>query len=536
MHFNFGFRQKLVAFVFPLILALPFLNRAYFVDDSYFVEIGQWLKEHPQLPYHFRTDDAGLQNRGWEETGLVRMVNPLVHHYYLAVLLKLGKAEWFLRLGGVLLTSGAALFLFGLARRLTPFPLLATLLTLATPAVWLTSYSLLIDSTLFFMFLGGLYYFIRGRETNSMGAYMASGVFMGGAILTKYPGLFILPLTLLWFFLNRQKSQKISPAFLSWGLALLMLLGYSWYTSSLYGEPHILAASKRMVRVFTWPKLLVFFIFFSGTTLVPMLAWNMVGAKKALVSGLGVFCLALLFSSKLGGYPLSQALLIGFWVLTSALFLYLIWSKKNILLRKDGFLIGWVLGFIGMMLLVMDWVAARYYVIVVPGVIFLMVRLAEIFYKREAQKWLKGSWVCLLIFTSLLAYSDYKQAEPGRQIGPELMEKGYRGGPGYFYMGDSFTMSYLKGYGWTPAFRGTTFKKGDKILSKEVTMPPIWPWWKNSSVAVLDTFEFPTCFPLKVMDYNGSAGFYASVWGGLPFTFSREPWERFRVYEVVESF
>src|SRR5262245_66170003 len=98
-------RQRLLIFFVPLLLSAPFLNRAYFVDDSYFVEIANWLKDHPLQPYHFHADDAGLQTRGWEEDGFVRMVNPLAHHYYLAALLKLGgEREWFLRLGCVLLS------------------------------------------------------------------------------------------------------------------------------------------------------------------------------------------------------------------------------------------------------------------------------------------------------------------------------------------------------------------------------------------------------------------------------------------------
>jgi len=47
-------------------------------------------------------------------------------------------------------------------------------------------------------------------------------------------------------------------------------------------------------------------------------------------------------------------------------------------------------------------------------------------------------------------------------------------------------------------------------------------------------FTYPTWFPIKVMDYHGSAGFYASVWGALPFTLSTGPWEQFHIVEVVE--
>ena len=116
-----------------------------------------------------------------------------------------------------------------------------------------------------------------------------------------------------------------------------------------------------------------------------------------------------------------------------------------------------------------------------------------------------------------------------------LRAQGIEGGPRHFYLGDSFTMSYLREEGWVPAFPQTEFQPGDLVLSKDVTMPLVWFAAKNPPRRALATFDFPTAFPIKVMDFRGSAGFYASVWGALPFTFSRAPWERFRLYEIVES-
>jgi hypothetical protein len=65
-------------------------------------------------------------------------------------------------------------------------------------------------------------------------------------------------------------------------------------------------------------------------------------------------------------------------------------------------------------------------------------------------------------------------------------------------------------------------------------MPLAWFFRKPLRGRLVATYEFPSRFPLKVMDYNGSAGFYASVWGALPFTWSRGPWERFRLFEILE--
>lgn len=527
-------RQRLLVFFFPLLLSLPFINRAYFVDDSYFVEVASWLKDNPALPYHFRADDAGLQNRGWEENGFVRMVNPLAHHYYLAFLVKVGgEREWFLRLGCVLLSSFAALFVLALARRWTSYPLLATLLFCVMPAQWLTAHSLLIDSTLGFLFLMGLYFFIRGVELDSVPLFLVSGLAMGLAFITKYPSIFLLPLTALWFFLKWKKMPRKWLPVLAWGVSLTIFLLYQAWTASLYGRPHVLAASARMVDVFGWPKYLVFFIFFSGSTLLPLVAWPAVGYRRAVLYAILTGCLTYFLSSARGGFEIGQATLLSLWAITTVLFLLaFILERNGWVFPRDYFLFGWVTGFMLMMMVVMGWVAARYYVIVLPAMVFSSVRLIEMKWPERAPVVLKSALAVLFICGGLLAYADYKQAEPMRQIGLQLKAKGYAGGERHFFLGDSFISSYLKRDGWVPCFPETELKKGDLVLAREVTMPLVWFYRRPLNLKEVARFDFPTVFPIKVMHYHGSAGFYASVWGALPFTFAEGPWERFKLYEV----
>ncbi len=528
-------RQRLLVFLVPLALAAPFLNRAYFVDDSYFVEIAHWLAENPKLPYHFRTDDAGLQNRGWEENGFVRMVNPLAHQYYLALLLKLfGSAEWVLRLGCTLLSCFAALFIFEFARRWTNSPLLATMLVLVTPAHWLTSYSLLIDGTMAFFAFGAIYFFIRATEADSHAALFLSGVFGGLAILSKYPAVFVCPLMVSWLAMRWRKLARPWKFTVPVVVSLSFLLVYSVWTAHLYGRPHIVAASQRMLHVFGWPKLFIFFVFLSGSFVLPTMVWRVARMRTvglALILGILV---AIVMASPAGGFSILQAALLGLWLSTSLVFLStFIALRRDWIYPRDYFLAAWLFGFIAMMLMVMDWVAVRYYCLVGPAVVFAVIRIFEIKCGDAASRYLKVALGVMFFFTSALAYSDYKQAEPSRLLVAQLKAQGFSGGPRHFYLGDSFTMSYLRSEGWIPCFPETTFEVGDLVLAKQVTMPLVWFARKPVKFREVGRFDYPSSFPLKVMDFSGSAGFYASVWGALPFTFSKGPWERFYIFEVV---
>ncbi len=529
-------KKRILIFLVPLFLSLPFINRAYFVDDNYFVEIATWLTSHPLEPYDFRADDAGLQNRGWEEDGFVRMVNPLLHHYYLAVLLKIGGAhEWFLRLGCVLLSCFSGFFIFELARRWMRYPFLSTLLVLVTPVHWLTAHSLLIDSTMGFLFLGGLLFFIQAGERDSIPLYALSGVFMGLALLAKYTALLILPLTGVWWILNWRALRRKQAVFLPWAIALSFLLFYSAITAHLYGRPHILAASARMVHKFGWAKVYSFFVFFSGASLVPLLAWSLLGLRRALVVGCSVVLLALFFFSPMGGFSLVQGFLLGLWFVTSLVVIgAFLEQARQWRFPQDTFLFLWVISFIAMMMAVMDWVAVRYYVIVTPALVLMTARMIEMKWPKTASRVLRVSILLTALLTAAIGYADYKQASSSRFLVSDLKAKGFQGGARHFYLGDSFTMSYLKKEGWAACFPNTTFQIGDRIIGNEVTMPLKWFSKRPVVLKELATFEYSTRFPIKVMDYQGSAGFYASVWGALPFTIHEGPWERFHLFEVVD--
>lgn len=530
-------RSRLIVFLFPLLLSGPFLTRAYFVDDSYFVEIATWLKDHPTRPYDFRADDAGPQNKGWEDDGFVRMVNPLAHHYFLALLLKFGgEREWLLRLGCVLLNSVAGLFLFALARRWTNHPFLATLLVQSTPAVWLTAHSLLIDSTLFFYFIGALYFYVRATETGSVPSAVASGIMMGMAAVTKYPALVLLPLTAGWLLLRWKKLDNRWRFVIPWGIALVFFLGYSGYTAWLYGSPHVMAASQRMVKLFGWGKYFVFFVFFSGVIFAPLLSWGIIERRRGLIAGAGLAFLLVVLSSPFGGFSVTQSLLLTILFGTSVVFLWA-WFRQNDrwIYPRDQFLMLWAILFILEMFVVMGWVAARYYVIVVPAVVWMMQRMIETRWRAKAAVLLTALLAAQVVFGGALAYADYRQAEPSRRIGAALRARGITGGERRFYLGDSFTMSYLKREGWQPYFSTVSLRPGDLILFKEITMPQMTFFKDHKSLRPVVTVEYPSGFPLKVMDYYGSAGFYASVWGALPFTFSFGPWERFHVLEITKE-
>ena len=75
----------------------------------------------------------------------------------------------------------------------------------------------------------------------------------------------------------------------------------------------------------------------------------------------------------------------------------------------DAFLMLWMLGFLGMMVVVMDWVAGRYYFIVASGVALSAVRLIEIQWPDRAPRIIKGFLAALLVAGAALAFAHRRE-------------------------------------------------------------------------------------------------------------------------------
>lgn len=525
----------------PVLLGLPFIGRAYFVDDHYHMLMARGILDSPLRPYDFRADDDGADNPGWERGQSPRMVNPPLHHYILAAFWKLsGGRLWVVRLGGLFLAGLAAILLYMLAQRLLIPPWPVTVLAALTPAFWLSSYALLIDSTMLVFFLAALLSWIDGLKDDSPPLLALSGFFMGLTILTKYTGGFIGLLALIWWGLQIKELRRWRALFFLL-IPALMVAAWSAWNIVTYGEPHLLAAARRVGDGFRLPKMFVFLSFFGGALLFPLSAWGWSarGDKKLFWTGLAVAgALEAFLMSPWGGFSVTQSVLLAVFAGGGLLFFLTLFRRWNFFsLPTDKFLIAWLILGSLQMVTVMGWVAARYYVTILPPTIFLFYRFAQKLWRHAPSSLnrFQTAWGALLFCLGLsLAWADYIQAETSRRIVVDTAKDGWlRPGRRCFYLGDSFTSSYLRGAGWLPAFPRTTLLPGDLVLRQEVTMPAWWFRVEARPFSIVKTYEYSSGFPLRVMDNQGAAGFYASAWGALPFTLSESALERYQLLQVL---
>jgi hypothetical protein len=463
-------RRALLLLTFLLLATtLPFVNRAYFVDDYYFVTMAKGIIDHPLRPYDFLSDDAGIANVGWERGHAPRMVNPPLFHYFLAGVIKVwGEDAWKLRTASLLFSLLSLWAAYYLGRRFVKHPLAAASLLAVTPAFWLTSYSLLIDSTLLAFCLWALLFFIWAQKYRRWSYYLVSGLFMGAALLTKYTGFLIFPVLLLWGWRWRDHKAWLGTG-LAFGTCGVLFGLWCLWTTLTYGEPHFTATFTRGFHPAAPIGLLCFILFvlgtylywrFSGTRRVKMagavwitgaLACGIVYLKlpsltvwiqtfyidkiigvASFLSGCSVFLLfmpfwlwkrnrqqfalaallltlmGVIFHSRIGGYEALQSAMLAFFIACTGLFiLEMIRHFRPSGDRNPQWLLAWTtLGLIELVV-VMPWTAGRYLLIVMPPVVWLFTRYAE-----ETRRWRlwKISWVATFVMGAALARVDFQQA------------------------------------------------------------------------------------------------------------------------------
>ncbi len=464
-----------------LLTMLPFLKRAYFVDDFYFVTIARGLLQHPLRPYDFRADDAGIQTIGWERGQRPRMVNPLLFHYYLAGAMKLfGDASWKLRASTIVFSLMAVWSMYFLGKRFVPHPLAAASLLAITPAYWLTSYSLLIDSGLIAFFLLSLLVFFKGLDQRRVGWILLAGVLMGLTMLMKYVGALVLVLAFVWQVMDKSR-RAWGPGYLSYLLAGGIMLLWGFWNIATYGQMHFFAALPRgfhstsyaglsllvvLIAGFSWPqdkrlkgipidlvflataiillvlgmslsasiqnwverfyldKILVLGSFIGGCTAFLWLTLPLLGRRRPrALRDLAVIAILLCaaFHSRSGGYSLGESLMLVFFIAAAVAFLVL--ANQSLLTDRKPervFLFAWILIGIVELITVMPWTAGRYLLIILPPICWAFQLIVE---QAGGRLPWRVAWILTAMTGLSLAYADYAQANTIKQLAQVLAGK-----------------------------------------------------------------------------------------------------------------
>lgn len=527
-------RDRFILIAAVLLVILPFVNRPVFVDDHSHILAARELLTHPSDPFH--TNGTGLF--AWQSGGSPIEANPLLYFYLIGFFMKLaGTALWKAHLFMVPFHLVAILSFYELARRYVKRPLEASLLWLSTAQFWLTANSLLLDAMIAPFLIAGIYFWIRGWEKIRSRDLGIGALALGLAALVKYTAVLGWAVAILWTILEG-KSKR------SWRWLFLLIpfgLFGAWlgWTQSLYHESHIEAVAKASMVIPSAMQVLILCAFTAGTATVLALAVfpAICGHTRQRLVSLMIFLVAVAIGNRTG-LPYLIGLQVGAWAGFFFVWIYVVASTTEIVTARSGqFLLSWVLlGLIGLAV-ARDWFCARYFVVIGAPLVTLTVSLLE----NSKTPWLsspiflRSAVVFFLATTGLLAFADQQQARVDKLAAMEMNAWAQADGlsrkhyyPGAILSGLSY---YLDQNLWTPAQPNQEIEKGAIVVVPWRSLPgAFFPHISNPSYLKKWIYTIP--LPLRTLDTRSYAGFYGSIWGPLPFSFSTAPAE---VYTLIES-
>ncbi|MFP8878015.1 MAG: glycosyltransferase family 39 protein [Myxococcota bacterium] len=509
----------------PALALLPWLDKAFHIDDTLFLLYARLISGHPFDPFvqHFEWDSMQIS--------IIDFPHPLLWQYLLAgVRAVFGESEVAMHLltfaFGLLALAG----LRGLAVRLRVPPLAACVLMAGSCGFLVMGSTIMPDLAAMALSVAALDRLVPAvEEQNGRDAWL-SGALGGFAFLTRFTALFAVGSLLLYPLMRRDWRVR---SYVPVAVALALVVASEAASFAIAGRPHFISSLFRWTTDSSWLRD-IYFAFneltflgaqFPVTGLV-LLAVAARGARSiavVFVSGavavsVGVFGLGV-------GHGLTIAALLFAWpglalVGDSALRL-----ASGIADRFDAPDAGTALRWIFALTLIAttfatvryEHVAVKYLLMPLPAAILLLLDGLNELRGRARSAGAIVLWLSCAVggATGLgVALSDYRWANTYREfIDGEFRDRMPARGR-TFYNAQWGLRYYAERAGLLP-YRGDELASDDQLLMS--TMVP--PDWETDRLprGVVRSWELSYPGPFAILSFEHRAGFYSNRWGVYAF-------------------
>lgn len=539
-----------------LFLYLPFINKAFHIDDYCFIKLSGMTDWNPLQAFPINYDYSGgiLPNVLPYDT-----THPFLVPYFIKIVIALfGENETTLHLAFMIFPLIA---LFSLMKLNTVFfpdsrriALILGVFFCTLPAFLVNAQNIMTDvPTLAFLLLA-MAGFFDGLENGTRGMTWLGSAALTMAIFTSYQMVVFVPLLFLYALWKRKLNLPVAVAIISPVLVLLawLLAVYAKYDyfpvikSKLSGKEGNVADVIRAghSRTALIKKIFDFFAFL-GAAMIWVTPLHYVLKKRTgtfLVLFLTLLLACLPAAYALTGYPFMPNVFLSALVALGLLTIATLVSKVRQRRKESGkeyelFLLFWLFSVIGYYIALLPWCSARYLLPAFPPALMLLLNdPAWSFSTRARRIGLSCVFCGAVLFAFASAYSDYRLADSYRDFAAKTKVLRANGGNAFnvWYIGDWGMHYYMDRAGARYLHADSTEPmRGDYVVIPE--MPRLWypSLQVQKRLSLFYNMSYRSRLPLRLFNGRSHAGFYSHGWGMLPFAFSSEPDEVFLVFEVV---
>jgi len=531
-------RQRWLLILLTTVCLVPFVNKAFHIDDPLFLWAAKHIVQHPLDPYGFPV----VWYRSTMPMAEV-MKNPPAVPYVLALVgAAAGWSEPVLHLVFLLPALAVIVGVHQLAREMTPSPLLAAAATLATPAFLVSATSLMCDVPILALWLWAIIVWRKGIREEKAAWLVASGFLIGLSALTKYFGVSLIPLLFLYSMWQRRRLGRWALCFL---IPIAMLAGYQFWTGSMYerglltGLTDYVTAARNVGSASIGGSFLVGMSFAGGCALPALLLAPWLWSRRWTIAA---GCLAILGTAAVVfawvrieiPFPAEHRTL-----LTIQLALFLMGAASVFSLALADFrrnrdsdsalLLAWVMGTFLFAAFVNWTVNGRTVLPMIPPVALLLARRLELAHELKTYS-IAGAITVSLALSLWVGAGDASLANSARTAAAEIHNRAIRQQNRILFTGHwgfQYYMESLGGVALDPDQVEATIL--DVVVvprnnsNTEIQLPASRP---DNTV----TIKMKT--GVTTVGGQVGAGFYSSLWGPLPYAFAPVPDEKYELYSM----
>ncbi len=521
--------------VATVALLLPFAGKAFNIDDPIFVWTAEQIADAPADFFGFAVNWYGVA----EPMHAINKNPPLVSYWLAAVGSLSGWSEVSLHIGMLLPAVLGVLGVAALARELGADPRVAAAVAATTPVFMVSATSVMSDVPMLALWCWALVFFVRGCRDGLVGDLAMAGVVIGLAVLAKYFALALLPLAVAY---GAVRTKRLGSWLLPIVIACAIVLAFDVYTHARYGLHPIVDVIGYATKVdvpYRLPlaqRAAAGLFFLGGCCLGTLLFAPWLWSRRELA--IGVFAGGLIAALCVSAFE-QQGLSFDLH-LQQALFalagLQLVALAAHDLVRTrspEAMLLALWLAGVLVFAAFTNWTTnGRSILPAVPAIGLLIARGLE---RRDR---LRTAVVAPVVAVSLVvalavAAADAQLAGSAREAARHYAGQASQEHELYFQGSWGF-QRYMEQAGVAKLAVGeTVLEPGDRIVMPGNNTNLIHVPLDRAEQIALETFEKSSW--ISILAHRRSAGFHASVWGSLPFSFGPTVPERYAVYEFKRS-
>ena len=528
-----------MAAAFCVATLLPFLGKAYHVDEPFYLAVARQIQADPLHPTAFSFNWYGRTR----PMSRLNTQPTFVPYLFAPVLAVTGGAEWRTRLAFLPFNAMAAVFLYLLAARFLKHPLLPTLVVLAGPAFLINTQHLMAEKWLAAFGFAGLYYWVLACDEERPFAPWIAAVLLGAALLVKYSAVFLVP-TAAFYAWRRRVPPARAALFL--GLAASPVSAYLlWGAVFEFGRiasVWTLISGGMSAEFSSWVHRLRALLAFSGGCCVVACWWPafvLEGRTRTRAAAGAAACAALVFLPLWDVGPVAGSdRALGILMAWGGLFAWAaVFREGGQASPGRGLWTAWIASVAFLQLFVYWSVVSRFILFLMPPTVFGLAQALEARSGGGRRRLYGTSLAAVAALGLCLAWVDRRHADAQKEFAQALSaahppQAGLR----LWYTGHWGFQYYLEGLG-AQALDGARggwdeVRAGDLVAVPAVNTNVLYPAAARQAYATKTLAFHP--LPLRLMSRQQSqAAFYSSVWGFMSFAGSREPVEEFTLYEPL---